>query len=135
METAIVLGVFAIFMLGILDLGIAVLRHNVLEAACRQVAREAAVHGQLAPRQVSNWGPTTLRTRANENSDIAATVRSSLVTIDPRHVRIMVAWPDGDHRPGQRVRVDLDYQHRSVWPMIYGRTLDLHAGCVMRISH
>lgn len=121
-------------MLGILDLGLAVLRQNSLDAAARQVARAAIVRGAMAPSQDA-WGPASLVTVAAKSSEIASTARALLVTINPRHVQLQVDWPDGGNQPEQRVRVRINYRHQSMFPALYGSHLQLRSECVMKIAH
>lgn len=134
-EGAIVIGIFLMMLLGMLDLGLAVLQKNVLTEAARRVAREAMMHGSMAPPEDTSWGPTTYSGWAGDTTEIAAVIQSALVTIDPQQTSIQVDWPDGGNRPGQRVRVSVGYQHDSLFPFVYGDHLHLSSQCVMRIAH
>jgi Flp pilus assembly protein TadG len=134
-ESAIVLGTFVVMMVGVLDLGLAVLRQNSLDAAARQVARAAVVRGAMAASDQVAWGPARYASRVSTSSEIANMARDALATIDPQDVSVVVDWPDGGNQPEQRVRVRLAYQHSSIIPMLYGRHLDMRSECVMRIAH
>jgi len=134
-EGAIVLGVFLTIVLGTLDLGLALLRKNVVTEGARRVAREAIVHGSLAPPEDTAWGPTTYAGWAGDTTEIAAAIQPVLVTIEPHKTSIQVDWPDGGNRPGQRVRVTVGYQHDSLFPFLNGDHFYLSSECVMRIAH
>lgn len=133
-ESAIVLGTFVFMMTVVLDFGLVVLRQNSLDAAARQVARAAIVRGAKAA-DGDDWGPGRHISRASSASGIANAAREALVTIDPRVAIIEVSWPDGGNEPEQRVRVRLGYRHTSMFPMFYGRYMNLRSECVMRIAH
>src|SRR5438552_607017 len=70
-ETAIVLNVFLLLILGTLDLGIATYRYNTLSQAARNGARQAAVHGALAAPALAAWGPGTYSGTAGDGSQQA----------------------------------------------------------------
>ncbi len=131
-ETAIVLSTFAVMMLGMLDLALAILQQNSLDAAARRVARDAIVRGEMA---ATAWGPASYRSPAAANTDIAGSAREPLIALDPRDVTVAVDWPDGGNQPEQRVRVRCRYRHESTFPLFFGRSLDLSSECVMRIAH
>lgn len=133
-ETAIVLSTFAVMMLGMLELGLAVLRQNSLDAAARHVARDAIVRGAMAARGTA-WGPASYRSHAAATAEIPGSAREPLIAVDPRDVTVAVDWPDGGNQPEQRVRVRCSYRHETMFPLLLGRNLDLRSECVMRIAH
>ena len=59
-EAAIVTSVFVALVFGMIDLGIALFQKHVASEAARQGARNAIVHGYLAPSDstMNAWGPT-----------------------------------------------------------------------------
>jgi hypothetical protein len=134
-ETAIVLGVFMIVLLGFLDLGLVLLRQNSLTAGVGRLSREACLRGQLAPPQRTAWGPDPISTTAEDESEIAAAIRPTLVGIDRRRVQIQLEWPDGGNEMGQRVRVTATCPHDSIFPFLFGPRTQLRSICVMRINH
>src|SRR5687767_5580593 len=81
-ETAIVLPVFLTLVLGMIDLGLAVLRFNQCSQAARHACRQASVHGQHAPSGWNGgpWGPTKIDTPATANGiPVVAAVQPQLV--------------------------------------------------------
>ena len=60
-EAAITLSAFLILVLGMLDLGIGVLRYNTIAEAARTGARAAIVHGSLATQELSPWDDTAAK--------------------------------------------------------------------------
>ena len=134
-ETATILCVLLLLLLGTLDLGIAVVRYNVLAAAARRVTREAIVHGAEAAPERTAWGPNDYSGTAADGSEIAAAALPYLPTINPSEVAMQVNWPDGDHQEGDRVRVRMAYVHHAVVPLMPSHLFNLRAECTMRIVH
>lgn len=134
-ETAMVLSTLFLVLFVILDLGVATLRYNLLAAAARRLAREAIVHGDEAPPEQTAWGPTAYSGTAADDSDIARAAAPWLATMRSSSVAIEMAWPDGDHREGDRVRVRLTYLHNAIVPFVPSQSLDLRTECTMRIVH
>lgn len=134
-ESAIVLGTFLMMMLATLDLGLAVLRQNSLDAAAQQLARAAMVRGELSAGRQTAWGPAPYTARAAHPTEMATTVRERLITMDPQQVLFHVDWPDTGNHLGARVRVRMAYRHRAILPLLYGGHLDLRSECIMRIAH
>jgi Flp pilus assembly protein TadG len=134
-EGAIVLAVTLLFVLGGLDLGLALTRYNSLcEAACR-AARCVAVRGATAT-ELGPQGPVTMEFTADSSNVIAGSFRYVLATMQPADVRAVVEWPDGDNQPDDRVRVTLEYQHRPVLPLFLGYgDVNLQATSVMSVAH
>ena len=135
-ESSIVLTVFLVIIFAMFDLGLAVMRENTLAEAARRLARAAAVHGEKAAPERSTWGPARHTATAAVDSEIAATIRGSLVTLDPASVQIDITWPDGENRVGDRVTVAVTYQHHTTLPFLFGSgPLELCGESTMRIEH
>jgi hypothetical protein len=133
-ESALVLGVFALLILGLLDRGLMAFQNNVLSEAARRVAREAIVRGSLAePAEV--WGPATYDAAASDGTAMAATLRNWLFNIDPDGARLRIEWPDGTNEPDSRVRVTVTYRYEPVVPLLAGSAVDLVAESTMRVAH
>lgn len=134
LETMVVLLAMLTLLFGFVDLGLAVVRHNILSEASRRLAREAIVHGEQAAKEGTAWGPTMLQVAADSATDQAAHIRPILATLRPSDVFIQVTWPDGDNKVGSRVRVRLTAQHRWLTPLIWGGDgLPLSATSTMRV--
>lgn len=135
-ETAIVLPVFLLIIIGLLDLGLAVFRYNTMAAAVRYGARQAIVHGAKAAPLRTSWGPNTYSGPANDASELAIAIQSRLFALDASQVQLTAEWPDGDNEPDHRVRITLRYQQRAIVPELLGYPpLNLEAVSVMRILH
>ncbi len=122
-------------LLGMLDLALANLQNNMLTEGAQRVAREAMVHGSMAPPEDTAWGPTEYFGFAGDATEMAAAIRPVLATIEPSQASIRIEWPDGGNEPGQRVRVTVHYHHQSLFPFLFGDHLDLTSVSVMRIAH
>jgi len=135
-ETALVLPVFLFIIFAALDLSLAVFRYNSLSAGARRLAREAIVHGALAPPQHTTWGPTTLTGTGADSSQPAQAIQPYLFTCNPAAVQMQINWLDGDTQPDHRVQVTLTYPQTSLVGGLFGYgTLNLQAVSTMRILH
>ena len=134
-ETAIVLPVALLVLFVILDLGLASLRYNTLAEAARRLARAAVMRGDETPSEIgSDWGPEPIIATAADAIDPALTIHPLLPTMPPDEVSIRMTWPDGDNKSGNRVRVELKYEHE---PLVPGFTpwgaIELESTSQMRI--
>lgn len=135
-EGAVVVSVTLVLLFGMLDLGLAVLRHNCLCEAARRTARRAAVHGAKAPPEQSVWGPAQYVGTAADATEMAAVVRTALVTMEPSQVALIADWPDDSNHPGGTVRVELTYDHQPMLPFLFGSLpLTLKSVAYMQIAH
>jgi Flp pilus assembly protein TadG len=132
-ESAIVLSVLLVLLLGMLELSVALVRYTVVSESARRIARAAIVHG--ANTQQGVWGPATVNTDAGTDHPAASAVRSVLMTIDPSDVQINLQWPDGTNEPDQRIRVTVHYTHLPVVPIPWYGQIQLQAVSTMRIAH
>ncbi|MBS0265743.1 MAG: pilus assembly protein [Planctomycetes bacterium] len=135
-ETAIVLAVFLLLILGTVDLGLAVFRYNVLSEAARTGARVASVHGALAPAAMGTWGPATYSGTASDGSAYAQAVAPLLAGFTLSRVNIQVEWIDGGNALQQRVRYTVSTTYRPIAVAFFTRSSYVHtASSTMRISH
>jgi len=133
-EGAIVLSLLLMILFVILDLGLAVFRYNTLAEDCRNLARSVILHGADAPASAGTWGPADFVGTAADVSPIAQGADLTLATMPAADVNIRVVWLDGDNQPGDRVRVEVAYQHQSVGASLVGYgTIDLAGVSIMRI--
>lgn len=135
-ETAIVMTVLIALTLGAVDLQIGVYRYNTLSEAARHGARQAMVHGALAPAAQGIWGPGAYAGTAADGSPYANAVRPLLVGFPQNDVIIRVEWPDGSNAIGQRVRYSLSTTYRPFLGFLIGYpNLNLTAASTMPIAH
>ncbi len=93
-ESAIVLSVFLLLVLGMVDLAVGVFRSNMVSGAARQASRQACVHGLLA---TDSWGPATLGPLTGTDSHpLALALQPWLTGLDLSQLQITVEWPDLD---------------------------------------
>lgn len=134
LECAITLPVMFIALFGMLDLGIAAARYNALAEAARRIAREAVIHGSLAPQESAKWGPSEYVGIGDDNSDIAKIARPVFLAMPSQKVSIRVTWPDANNSPHDRVRVEVSYRHEPLIPQLFvWGPIDLHAVSTMCI--
>jgi len=135
-ESAIVLSICLLLLLGMLELSMALVRHTVMAEAARRVARAAIVHGAKARPEQGEWGPASIATTAAGAHPAAAIARDTLMTIDPSQVQIAIEWLDAGNQADQRVQVAVTYTHYPIVPVPgWYDHLDLQSVSTMRIAH
>lgn len=135
-ETAIVLNVFLLLILGTVDLGIATLRYNTVSQAARQGARQASVHGALAAPSMTTWGPGTYSGTAGDGSPQALAVSPMLVGFTLNNVIIKVEWIDGGNNVQQRVRYTVSSSYRPIVTSFFTKSsYALSASSTVPIAH
>jgi hypothetical protein len=135
-ETALVLPVFLFIIFAALDLSLAVFRYNSLSAAARHLARQASLHGALAPPKYTTWGPATVTGTGADSSQVAQAVQSYMFTFNTAAVQLQIKWLDGDTQPDDRVQVTLTYPQTSLVGSLFGYgEINLQAVSTMRILH
>src|SRR4051794_9867306 len=137
-EAAITTTAFMALMFGMVDLGTGVLRNHMVSEAARQGARQAAVHGSLAPSAWNGgaWGATAFSGTGSSTNPIATGIMSYLNGLDPSQVNIQAQWLDGGNKAEQRVQVTVS----TTWtPMVTslfgGQAYNLSASSTMPIAH
>lgn len=136
LEGAIVISVFLVILIATMDLGLAVLRHNVLSEASRRLARTASVHGEKAAPESTTWGPAKYKGTAGDGTEYANSVEDILVTMNPQSVVLTLEWLDASNESGQRVRATVQMKHSTIIPYLFGdKDLQLTAVSQMRIEH
>lgn len=137
-ETAVVLLVFLMLILGMIDLGIGVAANNALSYSARDAARQAMVHGQLAPAgwQGGPWGPGAMDQTWDGGAG-GGTLRQPLAAEFPlTNVRTHVEWPDGSNQPGNRVRVTVSGEYHPAVAYLFGDpAISMRASSTMLIAH
>jgi hypothetical protein len=134
-EMAIVLPVLLAMVLGMLDLGLAVMRYNSLSQAARRVAREAIVRGSMA-EPLGIWGPGTYSGTADDDHPLTQSVRRTMMVVDYSEVAIEATWPEGGNDVQQQVTISVSMPYRPMMTFIFGNPeFTLTATSTMRIAH
>ncbi|WP_404310835.1 TadE/TadG family type IV pilus assembly protein [Neorhodopirellula lusitana] len=133
-ETAITLPIFLWILLAMLDLGIAVMRHNSLNDAATRLGRAAVIHGDMTSHLIAPWGPEPVHTSAASGLPVVEVIHLKIPTMSPEEVLVDMSWPDGENGPDDRVQVDVSYTHQSLVPGLFPwGPFDLHASTTMPI--
>lgn len=153
LETAIVLIVFLILVLGFIDLCLVTFRYNLISQVARQGARIASVHGEMASPVMSSWGPggswgpgsgNSIEVDAtNSSAGIVDELRTGLINekSDPGYLaglelartQVKVDWLDGDNKVGSRVQVTATTRYRPLFVAV--PELTLRAASTLEITH
>ena len=133
-EAVFTLPIFLWALFAMLDLGIVALRMNALSDAARRAGRSAVIHGSMVPERTGNWGPTVYSGAVADGSAMVSSLEPFIPTMEPENVSVQMTWLDGDNRPGDRVRVMLQYQHKSLVPgLLPWGPFDLEGSTTMTI--
>ncbi len=134
LECAITLPVLFLVLFSLLDLGIAATRYNSLAEVSRRIAREAVLHGSLAPDSSGTWGPDEYSGTMADGSVVVAAAHGMIPTMNDSDVLVHVTWPDDDNSPRDRVQVEVSYEHDPLIPGIcpWGK-LELRSVATMHI--
>lgn len=130
-EVAVVLSVTLVVLFTMLDLALAVARYNCLSDCARRVARAVIVRGEMSSVPL---GPIEWNGTASDSYPPSQAISGMLTTMRAEDVAMRVTWPDGENKPGQRVHIDLSYQHVPVLGAIFS-PWELTASSTMVIVH
>ena len=128
-EASIILIVFLMLVLGLLDLGIGVLRYHMASEAARIGARQAIVHGSKAD-QLGSWDSSSAA--SNITSAITPLLQAGGVAAGDITVDVQVT----NNAPGNPVTVTVTIAYRPTMTFIFGNpTFNLSASSRMYIAH
>ena len=100
-EFALILPVLVIVLVGVFDLGRAVMLSETLNNAVREGTRYAIVHGSTSEAPL---GPATLTTPPAADNAATTIVRRHTICINST-VTIVMSWPDGNANKGSDVQI------------------------------
>jgi Flp pilus assembly protein TadG len=132
-EFALILPVLLVLLVGLFDLGRAVTLSETMNAAVREGARFAIVHGATSS---SPLGPSTFTSSsAATDNAITAVVRRHATGVNST-LTIVVSWPDGDAKRGSEVIVTATTAHVPIVSQVAGGGLavTLRGSAVMVIQ-
>ena len=131
-EVAIILTVLLTLIFGMIDLGLGVMRFNMISHAAREGARQAMVNGQYA---LSPW-PKGTWTASDSGQPVVDAISSQLIGCDLTRTTITVLWVDGTNEIQQRVRVTIDTTYQPFMTSIFGTgEMQLQAVSTSRFAH
>lgn len=119
-ESALVLMILFVLVLGMFDFGIAAFRRNMLCEGAKRIARMAVLHGENSSQPL---GPGSMDIRADENLLISSSLAPVLKTMRAEEVRVQVNWQNTSNATNSLVQVEVDYPHGMLMSRWWG--LDL----------
>jgi hypothetical protein len=141
-EGAIIASAFLLLLLGMIDLGVGVFRHNVISQAARHGVRRAIVHGEkvLPGYDGGRWKPSASNTvgpvaASASSHPILAEIRPMLVACNPDATMVTVDWLDSGDAVEQRVRVTITTPYQPILTSFFGGSITLTASSTMPIAH
>jgi Flp pilus assembly protein TadG len=134
-EGAFALSALFLLLFGLFDMGIGVLRHNMLSIAAHAIARAAVVRGSTTSADKTSLGPQTYNGHLADGSILAQAANGYLATMPLAQVSMNVTWPDGGNSSGHRVSVLLKYSHEPITPLLSAiGTLNLQGKATLRME-
>jgi Flp pilus assembly protein TadG len=138
-ETALTILLVLMLIFGVLDLGLAVFRHQMLSFTARRAVRQAIVHGEYADK-LGKWGPETVGGTDVPVNELDHPIRdlliASLTGLDPAEVHVQIEWPAGNNKYRSPVRVWLGTTYTPMTTFILPNlSLPLSASSTMPIAH
>jgi Flp pilus assembly protein TadG len=109
-EMAIVGPVALIFILGIMDIGLAIFAYNNITEATREGGRYAQIHGAKYGANATTppaSGPTA-------NDAYVEQVVRSFASVDSTKLTVTSSWPNADNKPNSPVVVQASYSYSPV---------------------
>lgn len=135
-ESAVALGVICLFLFGILDVGLALVRLNCVAEAARRVTRVVITHGTRCTPTQGTWGPTELVIHADASHSAAQAARPYLPAMNLAQTEIRLEWLDGDSLPDSRVRATVSTTHYSIALGLFSSEgFRISGQSTMRIAH
>jgi Flp pilus assembly protein TadG len=140
LETALVLPVLLLVVLGTIEVGLSIHRRNTAAFLARETARQAAVHGSLAAPKMSVWGPkpVTWSVELRKKGDSPAVLELDemlqpyLGYMDHPNASVQVRWPDEANHFGNTVEVTVVIPGEGSFVL---SKLNYSATCRMEIAH
>ena len=131
-EAAIILSILLTLIFGMIDLGLGVMRFNMISHAAREGVRQAMVNGQYSVRP---WFPGTWAASSLGQPVVDAT-SPQLIGCDLTHTTIRIDWVDGTNEIEKRVRVTIDTTYQPFMTSLFGTgELRLEAVSTSRFAH
>jgi TadE-like protein len=116
-ETALVLPLLLLIIVGLFDAGRAIWLSNTLATAVREGTRYGIVHGALSG---SPTGPGSLSyTPPDTDTVITAQVRKYAAGI-PSTLTVLSTWPDGNANRGSRIVVSASFPFTPILAQVFG---------------
>jgi Flp pilus assembly protein TadG len=132
-ESAITLTILLTVIFGTLDLGLGVMRFNMISHAAREGVRQAMVHGG---QSTSPWSTVTNMAASTIGNPVANAIAPQLVGCDLTQTTITLAWVDGTNEVGQRVRVTINTTYQPFMTYIFGASaIPLQAASTTTFAH
>jgi len=135
-EAAIILTAFLMLVLGVLDLGIGVLRYHMACDAARIGARQAIVRGSMADK-LGSWDSGSAA--SNITSSVASFLQAAGVS--SKNYTVSVTYSQDNkgndlNAPGNPVTVTVTIAYQPVMTFIFGApTINLTGSSQMYIAH
>jgi len=115
-ETALVLPLLLLLIVGLFDIGRAIWLSNTLATAVREGSRYGVVHGALSG---SPTGPGAASyTAPDTDTAITAQVRAYATGV-PNNLTVQSTWPDGNANRGSRIVVSASFPFTPILAQVF----------------
>jgi Flp pilus assembly protein TadG len=114
-ESALILTCLLTLILGMIDLGLGVMRFNMISHAAREGARQMMVHGGSA---LSHWGTLSSWQASVSGQPLVDAISPQLVGCDLTQTYITVAW--ATNNIGDPVSVTITTKYQPLMTYLFG---------------
>jgi Flp pilus assembly protein TadG len=115
-ETALVLPLLLLLIVGLFDVGRAIWLSNTLATAVREGTRYGVVHGALSGSPTGPGAPSY--TAPDTDTTITAVVRSYSAGV-PSNLTVLSTWPDGNANRGSRIVVSATFPFTPILSQVF----------------
>jgi len=115
-ETALVLPLLLLLIVGLFDVGRAIWLSNTLATAVREGSRYGVVHGALSGAPTGPGAATY--TAPDTDTAITAQVRSYATGV-PNNLTVQSTWPDGNANRGSRIVVSASFPFTPILAQVF----------------
>ncbi len=115
-ETALVLPLLLLLIVGLFDVGRAIWLSNTLATAVREGTRYGVVHGALSGSPTGPGAPSY--TAPDTDTTITAVVRSYAAGV-PSNLTVLSTWPDGNANRGSRIVVSATFPFTPILSQVF----------------
>jgi Flp pilus assembly protein TadG len=115
-ETALVLPLLLLLLVGLFDVGRAVWLSNTLATAVREGSRYGVVHGALSGAPTGPGSATY--TPPDTDTAITAHVRNYATGV-PNNLTVKSTWPDGNANRGSRIVVSASFPFAPILSQVF----------------
>lgn len=132
-ETALVMMILFVIVLGVFEFGMAAVRQNMLDEAARRLARAGALRGEDS--LLDQWGPVAIDTTLDQSQELLAEIGPAVYLLDPSRISVAMSWKSDIAKTNSELTVSLHCDQPLMFGSLWGMSsLPLSSVAVERIE-